>query len=316
MAFETVLGQLPAIETLRRALATGRVHHAYRFEGPDGVGKERVAFELAQELVCDRNDAVGRRRVVTTNPGEPPVPQHPDVVLVQRGLYGKLITASEATGISVEQIRRIVLPRAGYPPHEGHGLVFIVRDADELTTSAANALLKTLEEPGPRTHFVLLTSRPHRLLDTVRSRTHAVRFGPLSDEDVTRILGQHGAPTHLVRLAAGSAGRALRLVDTDALEQHQRFVERAFAAMAAPDLTAALALSEERPTERSALAEQLGWLAQAFVDQVRGHLPADPRSAAQAARRHQLVTQAANELERNAQPALVVETLLIRLRAC
>ncbi|HEV8550435.1 MAG TPA: DNA polymerase III subunit delta', partial [Polyangiaceae bacterium] len=187
--FADVLGQEPAVRTLERALAAGKVHHAYRFEGPAGVGKELLAFALAQTLVCERGGAAACgqcsacRRAVSLSGEEPRVPLHPDVVLLGRGLYRSVLGsgASEATGISVEQVRRIVLARVGFPPHEGRALVFIVRDADEITVQAANALLKTLEEPHARTHFILLTSRPSRLLDTIRSRSLPVRFAPLSD---------------------------------------------------------------------------------------------------------------------------------------
>src|SRR5664279_979635 len=167
MPFSDILGQEPALQTLYRALDTGHVHHAYRFEGPSGVGKELAAFALAQALVCEASGtrACGTcsacQRALQISEEDPQVPVHPDLVLLQRGLYRGRISANEATGISIEQVRRMVLERVGYRPHEGRARVFIVRDAEELTLSAANALLKTLEEPGPGCHFVLLTSRPN-----------------------------------------------------------------------------------------------------------------------------------------------------------
>src|SRR4051812_10606925 len=98
MSLETVLGQSSAVGTLDRALATGKVHHAYRFEGPDGVGKEMAAFAFAQALVCATEPPPGRAhfacgkcsactRAVTLTTGSPSVPVHPDVVLLERGLY-------------------------------------------------------------------------------------------------------------------------------------------------------------------------------------------------------------------------------------
>src|SRR4051812_45551847 len=208
--FSHILGQEPALQTLTRALDSGHVHHAYRFEGPAGVGKEMAAFALAQALVCEASGtrACGQcsacQRAVRLQEEEPHVPAHPDVVLLQRGLYRGRISANEATGISIEQVRRMVLERAGYRPHEGRALVFIVRDADELTVSAANALLKTLEEPGKDTYFMLLTSRPNRLLDTIRSRTLPVRFSPLSDALVARILTDRGLDPKAALAAQGS----------------------------------------------------------------------------------------------------------------
>ena len=289
--FEAIEGQQPAVQTLLSALARGRVHHAYRFEGPDGVGKERTAFALAQALLCEKRGPVACRacsacrRAVTLSDDPPHVPLHPDLVLVGRGLYAGTLGASEATGISVDQIRRVVLGRAGFTPHEGRALVFIVRDAEELTSQAANALLKTLEEPGPSTHFVLLTSRPSRLLDTIRSRTLAVRFGPLPETVVASILERHGKPTAAAALAQGSASLALTLAD------------------------------EASRAERDQLRQQLGFLAQYVALEARRSIASEPRAAERAARQHRRVLEALGEVERNGQPQLVLETMIARMRA-
>jgi len=91
MPFSEILGQSTAIDTLKRALQLGKVHHAYRFEGPDGVGKEKAAFALAQCLVCTEpreklacGNCSACRRVVTLSEQPPQVPKHPDVVLLER----------------------------------------------------------------------------------------------------------------------------------------------------------------------------------------------------------------------------------------
>ena len=319
--FEAIEGQQPAVQTLLSALARGRVHHAYRFEGPDGVGKERTAFALAQALLCEKRGPVACRacspcrRAVTLSDEPPHVPLHPDLVLVGRGLYAGTLGASEATGISVDQIRRVVLGRAGYTPHEGRALVFIVRDAEELTSQAANALLKTLEEPGPSTHFVLLTSRPSRLLDTIRSRTLAVRFGPLPETVVASILERHGKPTAAAALAQGSASLALTLADEASRAEREQFAEAALAAVRAPDLTAGLKFAESRPPERDQLRQQLGFLAQYVALEARRSIASEPRAAERAARQHRCVLEALGEVERNGQPQLVLETMIARMRA-
>jgi DNA polymerase-3 subunit delta' len=321
MAFGDIQAQDSAIQTLVRALESRHVHHAYRFQGPAGVGKEMAAFALAQALVCERGGplACGEcsacRRAITFSGDEPRVPQHPDVVLVQRGLYpSSIISASEATGISVEQVRRMVLGRAGYPPHEGRALVFIVRDAEELTPQAANALLKTLEEPGDRTHFVLLTSRPNRLLDTVLSRTLAVRFGPLPDELVAQILTAHGADPAVAPMAQGSASLALELSEEDAMRARREFVDGAFEAIDAPDLASAIGIADARPQGRDALKDQLAFLAHAFAMRGRQSVADDPAAAERAARCYEVVLGTLAEVERNVQPALALEAMVSRLR--
>jgi DNA polymerase III subunit delta' len=317
--FADLLAQEPAVSTLERALASGRVHHAYRFEGPPGVGKETAALCLAQSLVCERGQgsaclACGAcKRAVSFTEDDPRVPMHPDVVLLGRGLY-KLAGASEATGISVEQVRRLVLGRAGFPPHEGHALVFIVRDADELTQQAANALLKTLEEPHKNTHFVLLTSRPSRLLDTIRSRTLPVRFAPLPDRVVASLLERRGLDPSVAPLAQGSASLAMELADPEAKAARDAFVDAALAALDATELTAALKLAEGKK-DRDELRADLAFLAQALATDARRRVESEPHQAERRATEHAEVLAAIRDVERNVQPALAVESMVVRLIA-
>ena len=319
MPFSDILGQEPAIQTLSRALDTGHVHHAYRFEGPDGVGKEMAAFFLAQALVCERGGAraCGQcsacQRALKISDDEPRVPAHPDVVLLERGLYRGRISASEATGISIEQVRRIVLERVGYRPHEGRALVFIVRAAEELTVSAANALLKTLEEPGPSTHFILLTSRPNRLLDTIRSRTLPVRFSPLSDALVASILERQGKNPKVAPLAQGSVALALELASDEAIKEREDFVLAAHAAMQAKDLAPALKFAEIR-RERDSLRGLLAYFAQSLASSGRERVASAIADAERSAKSHVVVLLAMRDVERNVSPALVLESMFYRLR--
>lgn len=323
--FDRILGQSTAVQTLVHALRSGRVHHAYRFEGPDGVGKEMAAFALAQALVCERQQAAlacgdcsACRRAVKISDEEPRVPQHPDVLLIGRGLYppSALGTQSrETVAIGVEQIRRVILTRIGFPPHEGRALVIIVRAAHELSQQAANALLKTLEEPPEKVHFVLTTSQPNRLLDTIRSRTLAVRFAPLPEDVLATILERHGKPTTVFRLAGGSASVALALADEDLARARAEFLQGADEAIEAPGIEAALAFAASRPDDRDALLEQLRHLAQHYALGARDIVGDTPRSAGVLAGRHAIVTKAIDAVERNAQPALVLESMVARLRA-
>jgi DNA polymerase-3 subunit delta' len=318
-AFDRVLGQPTAVETLRRALSTGRVHHAYRFEGPEGVGKELAAFALAQALLCERGtgceECSACRRASTFSEEPPQVPLHPDVVLVGRGLYsGTLRSAKESTGISVEQIRRIVLGRVGFPPHEGKALVVIVRDADELTVSAANALLKTLEEPHAGVHFVLLTSRPNRLLDTVRSRTLAVRFGPLPEPALRAILTQHGVEPDPAALAQGSASTALRWAEGDERAELDAFARALDEAATSDDLGRALELATDLPRDRHVLVSHLLGYGQLLALENRARVRDDLPGAVEATRRYQALQNAVSALERNAAPALAIEAMVAALR--
>jgi DNA polymerase-3 subunit delta' len=325
MAFDEILGQDTAIQTLRKALAAGRLHHAYRFEGPDGVGKERAAFALAQALVCTVQPNVGCggcsacRRAVTLSSEEPAVPQHPDVVVVERGLYPPAVlgrSTPETTGIGVEQIRRIVLGRAAYPPFEAPRLIFIFRAAHELTPSAANALLKTLEEPRPNIHFVLLTDQPKRLLDTIRSRTLPVRFGPLPDDVLRGIVArqQLTADATSIALAGGSARRLLDACDPEQVAHRERFVGAVLAAARAPDLGAAIQMAAAEVLSREGLTRDLRALAQYFALATRQRSDEAPERTLRDTKRYAEVIAAIDALERNAPPALALEAMVARLR--
>ncbi|MBW2527758.1 MAG: DNA polymerase III subunit delta' [Deltaproteobacteria bacterium] len=330
MPFRSVRGQPTAVETLSRALQSGQVHHAYRFEGPDGVGKELCAFAFAQALLCRAGDPLGcgtcescRRVVARTGDGSD-LPLHPDVVLVGRGVYRPEVigrSSPEVAEISVQQIRKVVLSRASYAPHEGPAQVFVIRGADELSISAANGLLKTLEEPRPGTHFVLLTARPDRLLSTIRSRTLAVRFGPLPDDVVRGILAEQGADAAdldaLVELAAGSAAAALGALDPEQSEARRRFVAAVTEAVAAADLGPAVAFSESVATDRRILRGELLALAAHYAGFARQSVAQAPAEAELAAVRHDLVLAAVDALERNASNNLTMSTLVLQLRrAC
>jgi DNA polymerase III subunit delta' len=325
--FQAILGQDPAIQTLQRALTRGKLHHAYRFEGPPGVGKERTALALGQALVCTQTPHTGSnpeagcgqcsacRRAVHFSNDDPRVPQHPDIVLVAKGLYPPpLVTARETTGISVEQIRKVVLPRVGYGPHEGRGLLVLIRDAEDLTVAAANALLKTLEEPHSGVYFVLLTSAPNRLLDTILSRTQAVRFGLLSEANIRHILREQGKDEAAAAFANGSAQAALEYADPTRLAKTEELIRRVQAASAADTIEAGLELAGELPKDREQVSALLAAYCQALALEARGVVGTRPDLAAEFARNYACAGRAIAALERNVTPLVVVEAMLVELR--
>lgn len=327
MGFSHILGQDTAVATLTRALQTNRVHHAYRFEGPDGTGKEMAAFALAQALVCAGGDPLGCercdacRRAVTLAPDRPRAPLHPDIRIVERGFYPPDIIGQrneETKDISVNQIRTIVLANAAFPPHEGRARVFLIRRAEEMSTGAANALLKTLEEPRQGTHFILLTSRPDRLLPTIRSRTLPVRFGPLSDALVRGILVKHGVPPErqdlAVELAGGSASAALALADAEESAARDAFVSAALAAVRAPSLGPAVSLAEAGDKDKDVLRSNLRALAAVLAREARAGAATPSHDASRAAARYETVQQAITQLDRNAAPTLAVVTMIAEMQ--
>jgi len=169
--WEALLGQERAIAQLRRSIDLDRTPHSYLFSGPPGAPLYDTAIALAMALSCQRAPGAGCD-------GDPEAMcgacakiaggVHPDVVT--------LVREGAAQIVPIEAVRNQVIARLGFPPHEGTVRVFIVEEATAIAPPAANALLKTLEEPPARTLFILCTTAPDQLLPTIRSRCQRVRF--------------------------------------------------------------------------------------------------------------------------------------------
>jgi DNA polymerase III subunit delta' len=189
--FEDVLGNETALRLLGRALETGEVSQAYLFHGPPGVGKRMVALRFGAALVAG-DDVTAEDRALRG--------LHPDLAeILPQGAF-----------TTIGQVREIVRLAASRP-FEGARRAFILQ-ADTLNVQAANALLKTLEEPEGETVFVLLATSREGVLPTILSRAQALRFNPVPTNVVTGFLQERGAPEP--RLAAelgrGSVGLSLR----------------------------------------------------------------------------------------------------------
>jgi len=205
MPFEQIWGQESAVAILRNALLNGRLAHAYLFLGPEGVGKRLTALTLAKAMNCKNPpraaDSCERcpscMKINSFN--------HADVILLE--------PAGEV--IKIDQIRDMQR-RFRYKPLEGGRRACIIDSADGLNDAAANALLKTLEEPPDETHLFLITSRPHQLLPTILSRCQWVKFKPLSRAHIVQILRtvhslEEEPASFYASLAGGSVGQALIL---------------------------------------------------------------------------------------------------------
>lgn len=214
--FGKLIGNEGVKENLRRLVAGGRLPHGLLFAGPDGVGKREFALELARGLICKGGGCedcpvcsrIGTFDIPTVEKGEEYdkvfLSGHPDVGMV----------VPYKRNLRVGAIRELER-EANFRPFEGGKRVFIIDDAEKMNDSAANALLKTLEEPPPTTHLILVTSRPDSLLQTIRSRCQTIRFAPVTAEEMEPLLVSAGKSQEDARLAArvsgGSVGRALAM---------------------------------------------------------------------------------------------------------
>ncbi len=216
--FTPIVGNESTRARLWRAAADGRLHHCYLFEGPEGVGKAVTALRFACALNCETVPVDGSLREpcgTCATCRQFAAGTHPDLVRVvpDPGRATRVITAEQARGI----IAGLSLQR-----HSARRRVVIVDPADAFTEEAANALLKTLEEPPEGTQFILVTARPAALLTTVRSRSQRVRFGPVPRAELATWLVARGLGAELADASLGSPGAALRLAEGEAAERAAR----------------------------------------------------------------------------------------------
>jgi DNA polymerase-3 subunit delta' len=222
--------------------------------------------------------------------------------------------------LSVDQVRELVLKRAEFTPHEGRARVFIVRRAEELSISASNALLKTLEEPRPQTHFILMTATIHNLLPTIRSRTERVRFGPLPDEVICELLGERGLQpadaARIARVAGGSMSVALAMADPRKSEEEGQFVAKAMEALRSPGLEAALELAElAKKSEKAKSIANIEAFAAALAMTAKEILLDSGQDAYVAASRHSVALSTLRDIDANASIPLAIEAMCIKMRA-
>jgi DNA polymerase III subunit delta' len=265
MVLDDILGHTRVRDGLKTAAATDTVHHAMLFSGPDGVGKSTVAKAFAALAACptptSTGDACGScrscDRILNHVTGEET--RHPDVLW---------LSPQSSAVIKIAQVRNLlgIIP---YPPLEARVRTVIIEPADALNVEAANALLKTLEEPPSSTRFILITSRPDALLTTIRSRCQSIHFGRLSDEHVERGLRDAGiGPEQAKRgasLADGSLGVALERIDDPILAAGDEILERCIATRPG-DATAAFRLAADLADPKEQVPQVLEVLLRFYRD--------------------------------------------------
>jgi DNA polymerase III subunit delta' len=339
-----IAGHAPLVGLLRRAVARGRVPQSLLFAGPNGVGKKAVALALAQAVNCPMrlqasrgkpgaaiaviDDACGKcttcQRIARG--------QHTDVTLIDRG---------DEASIKIQPIRERVLGVIGYRPFEAERRVYIIDGADDMTPQAQDALLKTLEEPPPAAIIILVTALPDTLHATVLSRCRRLRFSPLSDQDVARVLVERCSINAkeagvLAAVSGGSVARALAeeagsvADDRDAALALLVAAARSTAPASRLMAAAALAKVEARRRPRETLSSRLAAIASLMRDltligtgsqqplanpDLRADLQrlAPAFGSARVSTGYTAITRAEEALERNVSPKLVADWTALNL---
>lgn len=260
-----VIGHGAAEATLLRAV-NGKMPHAWVFGGLKGVGKATLAWRLAKALL-QRGRSRAPLETLDSDPGHPAVRRlmagaQADVLSLRRPVDAK--TGKIKNDLTVDEIRRL---GDFYARHAGEGgtRIAIVDSADDLNRNAANALLKTLEEPPPDSLLILIAHRPRALLPTIRSRCRVLMLSPLNERDMQTALSEVAPDMKdkaaLARLSDGSVGGALEMAAYDGPGLDAAL--KAITARRGRDANAAHALANDLATAASAPRFRL------FIDRIQ-----------------------------------------------
>ncbi len=330
------LGQDHLLARLQPALEQGRESHAYLLTGPPHSGKMTLAREIAQAVNCLQGpgapcgECLQCQRVASG--------LHADLRVVDLAFTRAVSGRENATAISIDAIRELERT-VSLNPFEGTTIVIIIDGAGTMTVDAANALLKTLEEPPPGVLFLLLTDDEETLLSTIRSRCQALQLLPMSRQQMIRLLNdRHGVTEEeadrLYRLSRGCLGWALQaLADPQILDQRNADLDRMRETVASGLDTrftyaneVATLFGSNRPAARDLLALWLRWWRDLLLvkegadqylhnadqaDAIRSHAAALTVGQIANFIRRLLDTLAA--LDANASPRLALETLMLHV---
>lgn len=348
--FADVLGQPRAVETLRRAVASGRLHHAWVFHGPDGVGKMLAARAFAG-LLLDPTSEPNLAGEIEPDPSSETqrllaAGSHPDLYVVTKELAAvsrnKQVREQKQRTIALEALLEFLIEpatrAASVSTASRARRVFLVDEAHLIAHEGHGALLKTLEEPAPGVVIVLVTEQDSDLPATIRSRCQRVPFGALPEADMRRWLARSGIETDsartdwLLRFAAGSPGALLRAHEAGLFEWSGRLapllreMERGrYPAEFAPEVKALVSEDAERraakagpnaskdAASKAAAATVFALLNQWARERVRACAGERSREDDARLRATDLIAEAERRLDWNANPEQVFDNLAAQL---
>jgi len=253
--FDNLIGNDNVKLMLRRVVASRRVPNSLLFAGDEGVGKRLFAIELAKSFLCREpveGSACGvcsacKRADVFVFPKREKGDDFDHVFFSEHPDLGLVIPFRRNVRIgAIRELER----EANFRPSEAGARFFIVDDAEKMADPAANALLKTLEEPASTTHIILISSRPDSLLPTIRSRVQTIKFAPVPTRDIEEFLMREKAFSRdeariAARASRGSVGRAVSINVTAFRSARERMLDVVRGVIHSNDRAAVLRISEE-----------------------------------------------------------------------
>jgi len=233
MAWQGVEVHDAVVEQFRVALARGRLASTFLFVGPSGIGKRTFAIKLAQSLLCQASPEAALQPCGRCDACMQVLAgTHPDLELLGKPADRSFIPVATFIGDDQHRMREGLCHTISLKPFMGGRKIAIIDDADYLNEEGANCLLKTLEEPPPRSLLILIGTSADRQLPTIRSRCQVVRFKPLPAESVTRLLVSGGLvddaadARRLAEFSGGSLEQAMQLADPELWEFRGRLLNQ------------------------------------------------------------------------------------------
>jgi DNA polymerase III subunit delta' len=293
MGWHGIVGHDDVVEQFRRALTRERLASSFLFAGPEGIGKRTFAVKLAQTLLCRTRPEAAMDPCGHCPPCQQVIAgTHPDLEIVAKPADKSLLPIDLFIGDKVHRMREGLCHNIAMKPFLGGHKVAIIDDADWLNAEGANCLLKTLEEPPPRSVLILIGTSPAKQLPTIRSRCQLIRFRPLATDAVAELLVARGLVAdaaqarHLAAHAGGSLGRAVELSDPELWQFRTRLHEM----LGAPRLDSvrlAIAVNQfveqagkEPASRRARLRQVIGFGAEFYERALRSAVGGEPRGAA------------------------------------
>ena len=247
-AFNQEIGHFNIQENILTSIRNNRLPHAYLFYGKEGIGKDAFAIESAKLLNCEKGPYyICQKCSSCIKIGKL---EHPDIKFIfpvpaitntkpeviaeaisdkAANPYKRITFTGKNVFISIETIRELK-HEAMFTLYEGKKKIYIITETEEMRPEAANALLKILEEPPNNLMLILVTSKIHRILPTIRSRSQLIRFSPLEGDQILKMIRKYhpDPPEHLaniIRLANGNIKIAFDFIEEDILERRDRAID-------------------------------------------------------------------------------------------
>lgn len=229
MSWGRVIGHERPRERLQRAIARGRLASTYLFVGPAGIGKRMFAMRLAQALLCERAaEAELQPCEHCASCQQVAAGAHPDLEMVARPAERMVLPIELFVGTRDQRMRAGLCRWIALKPTAASRKIALIDDADYFSEESANCLLKTLEEPPPRSLIILLATSLQRQLPTIRSRAQVLRFQPLGTEQVSQLLVDRGMEAEraaaLGQVSGGSVAHALELAEGSLSDYRDEFL--------------------------------------------------------------------------------------------